>query len=122
MLGVSHDIIEDTEITIESLKNEIDADMEFWEALDKISKRDGETDDDNIQRVVTSVLATKVKIQDLKHNSWADRLPHVKGGHATLFNKYRIYLGYLSDALYRYERGSFIITLEGWKIQESEDV
>ena len=62
-----HDVVEDTETTLEQL-----ADMGFSanivEAVDAITRRDGEEYMDYITRVKVNPIATDVKVADLKHN------------------------------------------------------
>jgi len=64
MLGLVHDIIEDTEFQIWQLELSND----LCQALDAITKRNGETYADYIDRVVGNPLAIRVKIADLQDN------------------------------------------------------
>lgn len=61
-----HDVVEDTETTLEELKELFDDNV--INALDAISKRKGEDYAVYILRLSENYLATKVKLQDLEHN------------------------------------------------------
>lgn len=63
-----HDVIEDTSVTLEMLKDEGFSD-EVLNAIDAITKRNGEKYDDYLQRVANNPLAIKVKLVDMTHNS-----------------------------------------------------
>ena len=66
IVAVLHDVVEDTELTLESL-------MEFFpapivEAVDAITHRKNEPYDDYLDRVILNKIALPVKIQDIHHN------------------------------------------------------
>ena len=63
-----HDVVEDTNITLADLK-EVGFDNDVIEAIDAITKRDGENYDDYIYRVSHNKIAKQVKIADMTHNS-----------------------------------------------------
>ena len=65
--GVLHDVIEDTDLTLENLRQEGYTE-EIVNAVDAISRRDGECYDDFIERIATNHLATRVKLNDLIDN------------------------------------------------------
>ena len=62
-----HDIVEDTDATFEWLASQ-GFPVEVVEAVDAITRREGETYGDYIARVGRNRLARAVKIADLKHN------------------------------------------------------
>lgn len=62
-----HDVVEDTEITIDDLK-ELDFPDIIINAVDAITKRKNETYDAYIERVAKNNIAKKVKLADIKHN------------------------------------------------------
>jgi len=65
--GVLHDVVEDTDITLDSLR-----DMGFPEevinVLGYLTKREGETYDDFIERILENETACRVKLADLADN------------------------------------------------------
>lgn len=63
-----HDVVEDTNVTLADLK-EVGFDNNVIEAIDAITKRDGENYDDYIYRVSNNKIAKQVKIADMTHNS-----------------------------------------------------
>ena len=73
IVAVLHDVIEDTPMTLEALK-ELGYSDAVVEAIDAISKRRTETYWEYIDRVKVNPVARKVKLADLKHNSDLDRL------------------------------------------------
>jgi hypothetical protein len=71
-----HDVIEDTNITLEQLKKEGFND-EVLVALDAITKRESESYDQFIDRVKENPIALKVKMADLRDNMDILRLPEL---------------------------------------------
>jgi (p)ppGpp synthase/HD superfamily hydrolase len=71
--GVLHDVIEDTDLTLENLRQEGYTE-EIVNAVDAISRRDGECYDDFIERIATNHLATRVKLNDLIDNMDNNRI------------------------------------------------
>jgi len=67
IIGVLHDVVEDTTWTLESLKQE-GFPAEILEAIDCLTRREGENYDDFIKRVAGNPLAQKVKLADLEDN------------------------------------------------------
>lgn len=59
-LGLLHDVVEDGYLPTWLLR--------YWPAWDAITRRDGETYREYIQRVKANPLARKIKIMDLTHN------------------------------------------------------
>ncbi len=60
-----HDIIEDTDYTIENLR-EKGYSKEVLEAIDCLTKRDGEDYDEYLERSMSNPIAQKVKSADLE--------------------------------------------------------
>ena len=90
-----HDVIEDTPVTLEDLKNEGFSD-EVLAALKCLTMMEGEDYKTFVQRVATNPLAIRVKIQDLKDNMDLSRLggkPHWK------MDTYKEALSYLEKCL-----------------------
>lgn len=65
--AVLHDVVEDTSITLEELKKE-GFPEEVITVLDCLTKRDGESYDDFISRVLTNEMACRIKLADLYDN------------------------------------------------------
>ncbi len=83
-----HDVVEDSPMTLEDLRGLGFAPM-IVDAVDAISRRDGETYEDYIERVIRSPLARQVKRVDLEHNMDVRRLPHVTAADAARLERYR---------------------------------
>ncbi len=67
MVAVLHDVVEDTDITLEALAV-AGYPANVLQALDAISRRRGESYEDYIERVVRNELARRVKLADLRDN------------------------------------------------------
>lgn len=75
IVGMLHDIVEDTPITIENLK-ELGFSKEVVETVELLTHKEGENYLDYVRRIKEkSQLATQVKLADLAHNSDLSRLP-----------------------------------------------
>ncbi len=107
MVAVLHDVIEDTDVTLDDLRKAGYPDR-IVEAVDAISRRKdaGESFSQYIQRVRKNPLATKVKIADLKDNSNLDRLPKVEAFDLKRLDRYNRALQYLIN---RYESPDILI-------------
>ncbi|HEX8557757.1 MAG TPA: HD domain-containing protein [Pyrinomonadaceae bacterium] len=67
MAAVLHDVVEDTEWTIERLR-EAGFSEEVLEAVDCLTHREGESYQEFVERVRTNRIARQVKIADLEDN------------------------------------------------------
>jgi len=67
IVGILHDVIEDSAWTAEQLREEGFSE-EIIEALDCLTKREGESYEDFIDRAMLTPLSRRVKIADLKDN------------------------------------------------------
>lgn len=67
VVAVLHDVIEDSIYTLDDLEEE-GYPEEIIEAIDAITKREGESYQDYIARVLMNRLARNVKLADLEHN------------------------------------------------------
>ena len=65
IVGVLHDVVEDTGITLQDLR-EKGYSEEIVDAIDCLTKREGENYEDFIERCKQNPIALKVKIADLK--------------------------------------------------------
>ena len=73
IVAVLHDTVEDTNVTIESLRQEGFSEN-ILAAVEAVTRKEGEPYVDFIQRIKPNPLATKVKIADLEDNSDLSRL------------------------------------------------
>jgi len=73
IVAVLHDVVEDSAFTFDDLKNEGFSD-DILDALRCLTKEQGETYENFIERVLTNRLATDVKIADIKDNMDVTRL------------------------------------------------
>ncbi|WP_315065895.1 GTP pyrophosphokinase [uncultured Clostridium sp.] len=71
--AVLHNVIEDTDITLEYLKNE-GFSNQVLTALDTLSRRKDESYDEFIDRIINNKIACHVKLADLKHNMDLSRI------------------------------------------------
>ena len=67
IVGVLHDVVEDTDWTLNKLKAEGFTD-EIVDGIDAVTRRDNESYDDYIIRVQTNSLGIRVKLNDLTDN------------------------------------------------------
>ena len=88
VVAVLHDVIEDSEYTFEDLRHE-GFSAEVVDAIDCVTKREGEDYDEFIERIVKNTLAARVKIADLKDNSNLDRLENVTDKDRERADKYK---------------------------------
>jgi len=86
--AVLHDVIEDTDWTIERLRRE-GFRAEILDALDCLTKQDGEEYGKFIERVKLNPLAVKVKMADLEDNLDVARLKNVTEADTKRLEKYK---------------------------------
>lgn len=86
--GLLHDVVEDSDLTFEGLKNEGFSD-EVISVLKCLTKTSENEDYDNfIDRVIQNPIAIKVKINDLLDNMDVTRLKELNEGDMKRLNKY----------------------------------
>ena len=107
MVAVLHDVVEDTDVTLDDLRRAGYPDH-IVAAVDAISKReDGhEPYGEYIRRVKANPLATKVKIADLRDNADLNRLPRVEAFDLKRLDRYNRALQYLAG---RYDSPDILI-------------
>ena len=91
VVAVLHDVIEDTDITIEDLEEYEIPDFVI-EAVDAISKRDDEEYMEYIKRCGENGIARRVKLADLEHNTQQDRIKYVKASTLKRYQEAKLYL------------------------------
>lgn len=88
MAGVLHDLVEDTPYTLEDLRR-MGYPEPVIEALDCVTRRDGESYEEFIERVKPNALARRVKIADLEDNMDLRRLSELSDKDVVRMNRYR---------------------------------
>jgi (p)ppGpp synthase/HD superfamily hydrolase len=87
MVAILHDVVEDTDWTFEKLRQE-GIPEEVIEALNCVTKREGEEYEDFVKRSASNEIARRVKIADLEHNMDARRLSKVTEKDVERLKKY----------------------------------
>jgi len=72
-VAILHDVVEDSDLTLEDLKNEGFSD-EIIRAVDCLTKREGEPYEAHVERARQNRLALPVKIADLEDNMDPQRM------------------------------------------------
>ena len=90
-----HDFLEDTDFPPEGIRA-IFGD-EIADAVEVITRRNGESYQDYLARVAQNDIARKVKIADLTHNSDLSRIPKPTGADLQRVKRYREYKAYLEN-------------------------
>ena len=73
IVAVLHDVVEDSDYTLDDLRRQGYCEQ-VVEAVDSVSRRDGEPYEDFIRRVNRNPLARKIKIADLEDNMHVEKL------------------------------------------------
>lgn len=96
--AVLHDVIEDAEITFDTLKSEGFSE-DILNALHCLTKQNGESYDDFISRILTNEIACKVKLADLLDNMNLSRIKNPNEKDKERNKKYQLAAERISDAL-----------------------
>lgn len=96
--AVLHDVIEDTEITLDYLRNEGFSE-EVLDALDALTRRNAETYDEFIRRIIKNKIASNVKLADLNDNMDLSRINGPTQKDYERIEKYRKASNLIVDAL-----------------------
>jgi len=96
--AILHDVVEDTEITLDDLRTEGFLE-EIITALDCLTKRQNESYDDFIDRILTNEIACRVKNGDLADNMDLTRIPNPTAKDEARIRKYRDAADRIRDAL-----------------------
>src|SRR5262245_19981709 len=86
--AVLHDVVEDSDWTLERLRGEGFSD-EVMQAVACLTHRDGETYDEFVERVRANAIACKVKITDLEDNMNVKRIGEMTPKDLARIEKYR---------------------------------
>jgi (p)ppGpp synthase/HD superfamily hydrolase len=76
MAAVLHDVVEDSDVTVEDLRR-AGYPEQVVAAVDRLSKREGEGYEAFIERIAGDALAVRVKLADLEDNMDLRRMPEV---------------------------------------------
>ena len=87
IVAVLHDIVEDTDISLDDLRNEGFSEK-VVSAVECLTKHDGENYDSYIERISFNPLAVKIKLADLEDNRDLTRLPEVTDKDLERIEKY----------------------------------
>jgi (p)ppGpp synthase/HD superfamily hydrolase len=87
IVAALHDVVEDTEWTMEGLATE-GFSSEILDALDRVTKREGEDYMDFVQRAAGDAIAREVKLADLEDNMNILRLSEIRDKDLERMRKY----------------------------------
>ena len=107
IVGILHDVVEDTPITIDMLRLEGFSE-DVLVALECVTKRRGESYGTFIDRVLTNPLATQVKLYDMEDNMNRDRIPYPTPKDEARFRKYEKYHKVILQQLKEYQKAGLI--------------
>ena len=88
IVAVLHDIVEDTSITLQDLKDLGYGSM-IVDAIDCLTKREGESYDKFADRTMTDTMASYVKLADIEDNMDLSRLKTVTAKDKARYKKYK---------------------------------
>ena len=88
IVAVLHDIVEDTPVTLEELK-ERGFSLDIVNAVDCLTKRENESYNQFIDRVCEDAIASRVKLADLEDNMDLSRLAEIKEEDRARLEKYQ---------------------------------
>jgi hypothetical protein len=91
MAAILHDSIEDTELQVQDLVT-AGYPAKVVEAIDSLTRRDGETYDAYIERLATNDVARPVKILDVLENPANNRRSPSAPGNAERISRYELAL------------------------------
>lgn len=87
IVGVLHDVVEDTHWTLEGLKNE-GFSQEIIDGVDAMTHREDETYDEYLSQVEKNAIATRVKLNDLTDNMDIRRMSEITANDLPRLQKY----------------------------------
>src|SRR5881394_2515636 len=88
IVAILHDVVEDTDWTFDDLKKE-GFSPEILQALDCVTKRDGEPYEKFVKRSGSNPIARRVKLADLEDNMDVRRMPAITEKDLERLAKYR---------------------------------
>ena len=96
IVAVLHDVLEDTAITPDQLK-EIGFSETVLEALDSVTKKAGEKYEDFVRRAALHPIGKKIKLADLRDNMDLSRLKEIRDEDLKRISKYHKGLAILKE-------------------------
>lgn len=87
--AILHDVIEDTDATIDDLKNEVGVPEYILEAILAVTKTQNESKVDAAKRAAANPIARLVKLADVQDNMDLSRLPKVTQKDLDRLEKYK---------------------------------
>jgi len=99
IVALLHDVVEDTDLTLEHLKLEGFSDN-IIAAVSALTKHPGVAYDDYISTLKENSIAVRVKIADITHNSDISRIPNPTDKDLERIKRYKITLAKLKNANY----------------------
>lgn len=106
--AVLHDVIEDTEITLDYLRTEGFSEEVLY-ALDSLTRRSNETYDEFISRIINNNIASHVKLADLSDNMDLSRIKNPTQKDYERIEKYSKASDIILEALENFGEKSFLI-------------
>lgn len=100
IVALLHDIVEDTYYKIEHLRKHGFSD-DIIEAIDYLTRKEGETYNDFIERISENELAAKVKLLDLEDNMDLNRLSTISNADLERTEKYKNAYMFLYKVIYK---------------------
>ena len=94
LAAVLHDIVEDTDYTLDDLKS-LGCPDNVLEAINLVTNKDNEDYMEKMARIKTNSIARKVKLADLEDNMNIARLPAVTSKDINRLDKYILAMNYL---------------------------
>lgn len=88
IVGVLHDVVEDTRYTFDDLRR-MGYSEEILHALDAVTKREGEAYEDFVLRSKADPISRRVKLADLEDNMDVRRIPELTSEDAERLARYR---------------------------------
>ena len=95
-VALLHDVVEDTPVTLQNLSEAGFSDA-VVHAVDCVTKREDESLEQYLLRVKSDVLATTVKLADLRHNCDLSRIPRPCEKDFARVERYRAEIAFLKN-------------------------
>lgn len=106
IVGILHDVVEDTPITLDMLRLEGFSES-IIEAVSCITKQKGEDYSHFIDRILKNPLATQVKLYDMEDNMNRERIPFPTEKDEARFQKYQKYHVVILEKLKEFQSQNF---------------
>lgn len=107
IVGILHDTVEDTPVTIDMLRKEGFSE-EILAALECVTKQKNEEYGHFIGRIMENPLATQVKLYDIEDNMNRERIPYPTPKDEARFAKYEKYHKVITNKLTEYKEQGLI--------------